>query len=51
MDHKLMTEATPYGTYAYCEECHNPDGLGIGRCDYYGFDMTAVKEWFDEHQN
>lgn len=51
MDHELRFEQTPHGVYAYCGECHNPDGYGMGRCDYYGFDMTAVKEWFDEHQN
>lgn len=51
MTHTLHTEDTPYGTYAYCDECHNPDELGVGRCDYYGFDMSAVKEWFDEHRN
>jgi hypothetical protein len=46
--HALNTERTTVGTYAYCNECHNPDGFGVGRCDYLATDLIEAVAWFEE---
>lgn len=45
----MHTENTPYGTYVYCADHHNPDGHGVGRCDYYAQDMADAQNWYDVH--
>jgi hypothetical protein len=47
----LVTEREPHtrGVYAYCDDCHSPDGDGVGRCDYFAINAEDAALWYWVH--
>lgn len=51
ISHSLVIEHNNYagGWDVWCDDCHNPDGEGIGRCDATVASIADAIDWFADH--